>query len=148
MIIIVCIDEKKGMLFNRRRQSQDRILREDLLQHCRKSTLYMNDYSHKLFAKMAAESPVEGLNIQVSEDFMELAGPGDYCFVENVDITPWLSQVEAVIAYQWNRHYPVDVYFPLDLDEDSWELAEEHEFAGSSHEKITKRVFWRRKNSL
>ena len=31
MIAVVCIDDKGGMLFNRRRQSQDRLLREDLL---------------------------------------------------------------------------------------------------------------------
>jgi len=31
MIAVVCVDDRGGMLFNRRRQSQDRVLRGDLL---------------------------------------------------------------------------------------------------------------------
>ena len=31
MILIACVDDKFGMLFNRRRQSQDRMLRERVL---------------------------------------------------------------------------------------------------------------------
>jgi len=31
MIVAVCVDDKFGMLFNKRRQSKDRELRKDLL---------------------------------------------------------------------------------------------------------------------
>lgn len=32
MIAIVCVDDKSGTMFNRRRQSQDRVLREAILE--------------------------------------------------------------------------------------------------------------------
>ena len=35
MIVIICIDEKKGMMFHNRRQSQDRILREHIIKECK-----------------------------------------------------------------------------------------------------------------
>ena len=31
MVLIVCVDDHNGMMFNHRRQSQDRILRADIL---------------------------------------------------------------------------------------------------------------------
>ena len=41
MKLIVCIDEKKGMMFNHRRQSQDRVLRDDIRKECQGSILRM-----------------------------------------------------------------------------------------------------------
>ena len=35
MIAVVCVDDRGGMLFNRRRQSQDRLLRQDLLEEAK-----------------------------------------------------------------------------------------------------------------
>ena len=32
MVLIVCVDDHNGMMFNHRRQSQDRILRGDILE--------------------------------------------------------------------------------------------------------------------
>ena len=48
MIAVVCVDDRNGMLFHHRRQSQDRLLREDLLSRC-PGRLWMNAYSAKLF---------------------------------------------------------------------------------------------------
>ena len=45
MIAAVCIDDRGGMLFNHRRQSQDRLLREDLLAEAAGRPLWMNSYS-------------------------------------------------------------------------------------------------------
>ena len=39
MILIVCVDNKNGMLFNRRRQSQDRMLRTRILEMTAQSRL-------------------------------------------------------------------------------------------------------------
>ena len=41
MTAIICMDDKNGILFNRRRQSQDRLLREDLLRETGSSPLWM-----------------------------------------------------------------------------------------------------------
>ena len=49
MIIVICADDKNGMMFNGRRQSQDRILREKILADAGNSKIWMNAYSAKQF---------------------------------------------------------------------------------------------------
>ena len=133
MIVIVCIDDNNGMMFNNRRQSQDAILREDILALARDGQLRMNAYSKKQFP---GESPV-----RIQADFLEKAEPGDFCFVEDRDIGPYEDRIEKLILYRWNRKYPADTFFTLDLRE--WRLEESVEFAGSSHEKITREIYVR-----
>lgn len=133
MIIVVCIDEKGGMVFNRRRQSQDRRLREDLLAEAGGRLIWMSPYSRKLFDP-APE------NIRAAEDFARRAGPGEFCFFEDVSPEPWLDQAERIVVYHWNRLYPSDPpKFPLPLAGRS--VARREEFAGSSHERITKEIW-------
>ena len=134
MILIACIDDRGGMLFNHRRQSQDRLLRLDLLEEAAGRPVWMNAYSRKQFDP-APE------NIRVEEDFAARAGEGEFCFFEDVDPAPWLDKAETVILYHWNRRYPADLYFPLPLT--GWSVKRREEFAGSSHEKITKEVYVR-----
>mgnify|MGYP004728646615 FL=1 len=142
MKLIVCIDEKKGMMFNHRRQSQDRVLRDDIRKECQGSILRMNAYSAGLFEKDAdVETMVQ---IFSSEDFLAQASEDDCCFVEDQDISLWLEQADTVILYQWNRHYPADLYFTAELSEDTWQMERQEDFAGSSHEKITKTVYAKR----
>ena len=45
MILIVCVDDHNGMMFNHRRQSQDRVLRADILELTDGKKLWMNAYS-------------------------------------------------------------------------------------------------------
>lgn len=133
MIIIACIDDNNGMMFNHRRQSQDRVLRADLLALAAGKPLRMNAYSHKQFAGVA-----EG-GLLIDEDFLSLAQEGDFCFVEDISPLSHLSHIEQIILYRWNRVYPADLYF--DLPVDTWTLVQTQEFPGSSHEKITKEVY-------
>ncbi|MFR4122966.1 MAG: hypothetical protein ACLT0W_12285 [Clostridium sp.] len=46
-----------------------------------------------------------------------------------------------MILYKWNRVYPADQYFAMDLS--GWKLVETVEFPGSSHEKITEERYER-----
>lgn len=131
MIIVVCIDDRGGMLFNRRRQSQDRLLREDLLREAGNRPLWMNAYSAKQFAPLPE-------NIRVAEDFPARAGDGDFCFFENVNPVPWLERAERIVLYRWNRHYPADRWFPQPLPGRTVQRTED--FPGESHETITKEV--------
>ena len=62
MIIIACIDDRGGMLFNRRRQSQDRLLRQDLLREAGARPVWMNDYTRRQFS-----DPAE--NLRTADDF-------------------------------------------------------------------------------
>lgn len=140
MIVIACIDERKGMLFNHRRQSQDRAVCSDILKECEGHKLYMTTYSKGLFEKMGNAA------ILVSEDMMEQAGNEDNCFIEDTDVSGHEKAVQELILYQWNRHYPADTYFPLELSEEEWVLERREEFQGSSHKKITKEVYKRREN--
>lgn len=133
MILIVCVDDRGGMLFARRRQSQDRVLRDDLLREVGGAKLYMNAYSAKLFGSDD--------RITVAEDCLARAGEGEYCFVENLDPVPYTEKLEQIIVYRWNRHYPADFYFGVALETPAWTRIRTEEFAGSSHEKITKDVY-------
>lgn len=128
MKLIVCLDDKNGMMFNKRRQSRDKILIENVLELCKGERLYTNEYSLKLFPENSVE---------ICENPAEI--DDGYCFAENFLVNE--EDVEEIIAYKWNRLYPADVYFNIDLK--NWTLAESVEFEGSSHEKITRERYVR-----
>ena len=66
MIIILCLDNNNGMMFNDRRQSQDRGLREYIAEMTKGEKVYMNAYTEKLYEEI--NDPV------VCEDFLHKAG--------------------------------------------------------------------------
>lgn len=139
MNIIICLDDNNGMMFNKRRQSQDRILRADLKEFIKDKDLYMNNYSYKLY------KDIENGNIKVSENFLEQCTENDFCLVEDKLLNNYINKINNIIIYKWNRIYPSDLYFDINLTSNSWELLETKEFEGSSHEKIT-RIIYRRVN--
>ena len=49
MILITCVDNNMGMLFNHRRQSQDRVLKERILKSASGKIIWMNHYSENQF---------------------------------------------------------------------------------------------------
>ena len=79
--------------------------------------------------------------IQEAEDFLEKAGEKDYCFVENLEIENFRDKIEKIILCKWNRKYPGDFFFTIDVNDGSWKLKGVEEFSGSSHEKITLEVY-------
>lgn len=137
MNIIVCVDDNNGMMFHNRRQSQDRQLREYVLHMVSASSckLWVNSYTIKQF------SGDYGNRIIVDDFFLEKSSECDYCFVENTDIIPYTDKINRIILFKWNRIYPADKFFTLDIS--NWKLEESLEFAGSSHEKITKEIYHR-----
>lgn len=132
MILIVCIDDRNGMAFNHRRQSRDRILTERIASLTTGKTLRLSPYSQKLFSSS---------NIVASDDYLAAAGTDEYCFVEREDVTPYEDKIKKIIVFRWNRLYPSDLRFEVDLT--VWHLASSEEFPGSSHEKITVEVYER-----
>lgn len=137
MIIIQCVDNRNGTFFNRRRQSQDRLLRSRILSELHGRRLWMNAYSLRQFQK---ELPLE-VRLSVDEDFLTKAGNGEVCFVEGLPLLPWLDRIEQVILYRWNRDYPADTYLDLALDAPPWSLAAREDFPGFSHPMLTKEVY-------
>ncbi len=133
MHLITCLDDNNGMMFNKRRQSQDCLVREDIIRNLQSSKLWMNSYSARQFKDFSEDS------IFIDDNFMSMASEHDYCFAENISLSPYLNDINSLILYYWNRKYPTDRYFDIDLSD--WELKNTTEFAGNSHEKITKKIY-------
>ena len=135
MIVMICVDDSMGLLFNHRRQSQDSALRNRIQQKTRGQKLWMNSYSARQFGETAS--------VCISESFLAQAGPKDFCFVENQHLSSYEAQIDQLILYKWNRSYPADFYFDISLSEHGWHLVSTEKFPGSSHEKITEEVYTR-----
>lgn len=135
MNVIVCLDDRCGMAFHHRRQSRDRLVVEDMIQQTSGRRLLIEPYSAPLFAKAGKEPVVDG-------DFLSSAREEDYCFVEKQRLEPVLSKIKRIVIYRWNRVYPADFYFDVDLSK-GWKRILATEFAGYSHEKITKEIYTR-----
>lgn len=134
MKLIVCIDDKNGMLFMKKRQSRDRLLIEDVGKLMEGETLLIEPYSELLFKE-------SGISYQLSDSPLEAAKSGGICFIERFSVKPYTDAIDTVILYRWNRHYPGDFFFDLDLTQFSLEST--YEFAGSSHDKITRMIYRR-----
>lgn len=141
MIVIFCLDDENGMMFNHRRQSRDQAVLKDITLLSRSSRLYMNEYTFKLFKDLALP------NVVAASDFLQQAKEGDYCFVEDVNVLSFQEKIEKFIIYKWNRRYPADLYFDTVL-EHGWEMTETKEFTGTSHEKITKEIYTKCEKSI
>ena len=123
-------------MFNHRRQSQDKMVRDTILKISSKSNLWMNTYSYKLFTEVVKE------NIKVDELFLNKAAKGDYCFNENHLLIPYENRIEQIILFNWNKTYPSDLF--LDIDLNLWSKVHVEDFVGSSHQIITKEIYKRR----
>lgn len=133
MIIAACIDDNYGMMFNGRRQSQDRLVREDILKEAENARLWMNSYSAKQFSAGSGR-------ILTDEYFMDKAAQQDFCFIENISAKKYETRTDKILLYAWNRTYPADFYFDLSLAKD-WILIKEIDFKGYSHELIKKSIY-------
>lgn len=134
MTVIVCLDNKNGMMFGARRQSKDSVLRDRILNNTMSKRLYMNEYSYKMFSENTENHAI------CDEDFLSVAGEGDFCFVENTDILPYADKIERIVVYRWNRVYPATMYFSFPAGE--WHLERKSEIGGSSHD-ITEEIYHR-----
>ena len=134
MRIIVAIDDDNGMLFNDRRQSQDAVLREYILEMTKDTVLWMNEYTRKQFSNIPT-------NVRVSDKPMEEAGDGEFCFVEDMSIAAYKDKMKELHIFRWNRKYPSDLQLDFNPLEHNMILTKIDEFKGRSHEKITLEVW-------
>ena len=133
MIAMICVDDNGGVLFNKRRVSKDRVLREEMLLRVAGGRLLVTPYTARQFDAAAAEK------LTVCEDVLAQVQPGDFCFLEDSDLNGALDKASQLILYKWTREYPSDVR--LTLPPAGWKLTESRDFAGSSHEKITEEIY-------
>lgn len=134
MNVIVCLDDRDGMMFNGRRLSMDQAIREDVLRLVGLRSLWMSGYTFKQFP----ENNIR--NVIVDRLFLSKARERDYCFVEDLHISHHVPNIEQLIIYRWNRKYPSDFYFDIDMSI-GWELTDSCDFPGYSHECITREVY-------
>ena len=132
MKLIVCLSDDGGMMFNHRRQSRDRVLIADMVQHVGETPLWISPYSAPLFGE---DCP----SLRISPAPIKDAGENDYCFVEDTPLPQRMEDVNELLIYRWNRLYPSDVFFTCNTS--AFSLAESHEFVGSSHDNITKEIW-------
>lgn len=123
MTLIVCVDDKMGMAFNKRRQSRDSEVIKDI------SSLGLSLYMHERSAAL-----FEGVEIKTAS-----SDECDAYFLEFAAPSTLNTHFERIILYRWNRHYPSDTRFDIPLD--NYRSSEVFEFAGSSHENITRETF-------
>lgn len=129
MTLYLCLDDKNGLQFNKRRQSRDAAVLEDIRSQLT-GNLLIDPFSEKLIRE--AEIPYV-LPPETAEDF----------FAEDVPSDELLEKTKKLVLYRWNRHYPSDVRWEPDLEALGFALAETTEFPGKSHEKITREVYVR-----
>ena len=119
-----------------RRQSRDRAVAEDIAALSR-DRLIIKPYSERMFTAVGAE-------FRTSDHPLDDSDASSVIFLERrFRPEKYLSAADRLIIYCWNRDYPRDPVPKLDLAGYGFRLAGESEFAGRSHERITKRIFVR-----
>ena len=134
MILAVCIDDSNGLMFNNRRLSSDKAVVMDLIKSAEPDVVLIAPYSAPLFKDSENR-------VRVLED--PLNNEKGFCFAECGDFASIVHNVKKLIVYKWNRRYPSDRKFPLDVFTSCMHLEYAEEFEGSSHPCITKEVYVR-----
>ena len=129
MTIYICLDDRNGLQFNKRRQSRDAAVLEDIRSQLRRNLL-IEPFSEKLIRE--AEIPYV-LAPETAEDY----------FAEDIPSQEVLDNTSKIVIYRWNRHYPSDIRWEPDLENMGFTMKETTEFPGTSHEKITREVYER-----
>lgn len=127
MTLYICLDDRNGLRFNKRRQSRDAALLEDIRSRLT-GDLLIDPFSEKLIREAGIP-------------YVFPPRTGEDLFWEDVPTEEILAQCTKVVLYRWNRHYPADVRWEPDLIQRGFTLTETGEFPGKSHEKITREVY-------
>lgn len=131
--VILCLDDRGGMTFNKRRQSRDRVVTEDIIKSASGGRLVIAPFSEKLFP--------EGTALTVLDNPLREALSDDSVFLEYGGLSGYENRVTGIIIYRWNKLYPSDTKIDILPEELGLKRVSTEEFAGYSHEKITKETY-------
>ena len=132
MTAIVCVEDRGGILFLKRRVSRDREVYRDIAENYIK--VYMTSYSLPLFDGVKINTGVRLLPISEGER-------GEVCFVESGEIADNIHKISRLVIYRWNRTYPSDVKLGFEPENLGFKRVSTTELVGYSHEKITKDIY-------
>ena len=133
MTLIFCVDNNFGLMFNKRRQSRDSAVLEDIKNCFAGEKIYISQYSEKLFSDV-------GVDYTVCDNFTKCNG---ICFVEDKYSPDLLTVTDEVILYHWGKVYPADTKFDAELLGANFALVEQSVFKGTSHSEIKKERYAR-----
>ena len=131
--VAVCIDDNGSMLFGGKRQSRDRALIKEFVESVGDRRILINGFSASLFKDYE--------DVTVCRNPLGKAKNTDVCFIENLPLKPYEKNIDELIIYSWNREYPIGTRLDISPEEIGLTLKEEVDLIGSSHEKITKRIY-------
>ncbi len=136
MKLIVCLDDRRGMAFARRRQSKDRCVTEDIVRELGEGVLYISPYSEKLFEGY-------GIRLRAAADPIAAARECEDAtvFLETTPAPKSADGIDTVTVYLWGRTYPADLSFETDLSD--FRRRGAFTFKGNSHDNITKEIYTR-----
>lgn len=133
MILIFCVDDNFSLMFNKRRQSRDSAVLNDIKNSFAGEKIFISPYSEKLFSEA-------GVDYTVCDNFETQDG---ICFVEDKYNPDLLTVADEIILYHWGKAYPADVKFDYQLLAADFALAESTVFKGTSHNEIKKERYTR-----
>lgn len=134
MKLVICIEDRGGMLFNKRRVSRDKLMIADFAEYAGDSTVFIEPYSEELFSEAS-------LNMIISENPMKFAEDGDFVFIERQEPRAFAEAAKEIVIYKWGRRYPFDTSMNFSPEELGFKLESTFEFRGNAHEKITREVY-------
>ncbi len=136
MTLIACIDIRLGLSFLGKRQSRDRVVYADIVRLLGKKRLFIGEYSRALFED--AKISLAENSIYVTKNPLANLNCEDAVFLEACVDNEAVLSADRLILYCWNRHYPSDRRLEKSLIEDNFVLENCFDFAGNSHEKLTR----------
>ena len=132
MTAIVCVEERGGILFLKRRVSRDSEVYRDIADSFDK--ILLTKYSLPLFDGLK-------LDTEVCPSPLSDERKGDVCFIEDGSIKKNIKKITRLIIYKWNRTYPSDVRLGFEPSDEGFSLISTLDIVGNSHEKITKEIY-------
>ncbi len=98
MTVIMCLDQRGGMLFNNRRQTLDYEIVDRIIKDGG-GKLYISPFSEKYF---------EGKVCTVISEPLKNSPRDASVFIEDSDILPYIKDIDKIIIYRWSKVYPSD----------------------------------------
>ena len=134
MKLIVCLDDRRAMMFGGRRQSRDRRVIEDIVRDLSEGVLYISPYSERLFKDAKIKLEIADNPIDAAKGQRNAA-----VFLEDRAAPSSTDGIDAVTLYLWGETYPADLFFDMDLS--AYRRRGAMTFKGNSHDTITKEVY-------